>query len=437
MTKDAWWRQYHDPTLNRLVTTALHTNNKLQVSIGNILYAQAEISKADYGWLPTASVGGGGLISQTFDTNVNSSIPGLSGNQNLNNSGSLVGIMPSYTINIVRQYKLGEIARLSDKMQVNAKNAARISIISQVTGAYFSLLAAQQQVILQNEMITKFEIIYKSAALQYKQGSSSKLYPELIKQQLASQRGKLAKVEKDVVHFQNALQVLLGRNPGTIIGSRTINDIDTSVSVPVNLPSKVLENRPDIAMAEHKLETANANIGLARSQFFPSIDLTGTFGNATLALGQLASMNAWAWAGTAVAAVPIFNLSILADTNKAKAQFYQGYYNYINTLQKAFQEVDDNLAERTAESKNLSKQIVSLQSTQTQRDILYMNYTAGAISKSDLTSIYINVINQKMQVNQSKLKKLMSVTNLYQSLGAGYNIDNYKDANYKNPVFDK
>ncbi|MDE4978051.1 TolC family protein, partial [Francisella tularensis subsp. holarctica] len=93
--------------------------------------------------------------------------------------------------------------------------------------------------------------------------------------------------------------------------------------VPINMPSQVLENRPDSGIAEYKLETANANIGLARSQFFPSIDLTGTFGNATLALGERATMNAWAWAAEAVAAVPVFNLSIFADSDKATAQFYQ------------------------------------------------------------------------------------------------------------------
>ena len=120
LTKIAWWREFHDPVLNNLITTALKDNNKLQVSIGNILQANAEINKANYGWLPTASVGGGGFVAQAFDINSNSSIPQLNNLGTQTVGGSLVGIIPSYTINIARQFKLGEISRLSksDKVEI-------------------------------------------------------------------------------------------------------------------------------------------------------------------------------------------------------------------------------------------------------------------------------------------------------------------------------
>jgi outer membrane protein TolC len=229
----------------------------------------------------------------------------------------------------------------------------------------------------------------------------------------------------------------MGKNPGKIVTSRTLDDINANVKVPVNMPSQVLENRPDIAIAEYKLETANANIGLARSQFFPSIDLTGAFGNATLALGELATMNAWAWAAEAFAAVPVFNMSILADSNKAKAQYYQGYYDYIDALQQAFQDVDDSLSARSANEENYKKQTISLKSTQLQEEIFAKKYQIGAISKAQYTGITLNVLYQQMQVNQAKLKSLISIVNLYQSLGSGYNVDNYSQPHYDNPAFDK
>ena len=437
LTKIAWWREFHDPVLNNLITTALKDNNKLQVSIGNILQANAEINKANYGWLPTASVGGGGFVAQAFDINSNSSIPQLNNVGTQTAGGSLVGIIPSYTINIARQFKLGEISRLSKKMQVNLKNTTRLSIISQVSAAYFSLITAQEQLKLQTQMVNQLELLFYYAENQHKLGATSPMLEEVIRQQLEAQKGKVAMIKNDIVHFQNTLKILMGRNPGKIVTSRTLNDIDADVKVPVNMPSQVLENRPDVAIAEYKLQTANANIGLARSQFFPSIDLTGTFGNATLALGELATMNAWAWAAEAVAAVPIFNLSILADSDKAKAQFYQAYYDYISTLQKAFQDVDDTLSERSANEKNYTKQTVSLKSTERQESIFSKKYSSGAISKAQYTGITLNVLYQQMQVNQAKLKSLISIVNLYQALGAGYNVDNYIDPHYDNPAFDK
>ena len=108
-------------------------------------------------------------------------------------------------------------------------------------------------------------------------------------------------IKNDIVHFQNTLTILIGRKLGKIVTSRILSKINANIKVPVNMPSQVLENQPDIAIAKYKLEPANANIGLARSQFFPSIDLTGTFGNATIALGELTTMNAWAWDAKAVA----------------------------------------------------------------------------------------------------------------------------------------
>ena len=77
LTNVAWWRQFNDPVLNSLVTIALKDNNKIQVALGNVLQANAEINKANYGWLPTASVGGGGFISQAFDITGSANIPGV------------------------------------------------------------------------------------------------------------------------------------------------------------------------------------------------------------------------------------------------------------------------------------------------------------------------------------------------------------------------
>ncbi|GMN89206.1 TolC family protein [Francisella sciaenopsi] len=437
LTNLAWWRQFHDPTLNSLIDTALRDNNQLQVAIGSIVEAQTEIDKANYGWLPTASVGGGGVIGQTFGTNYSSSVPNLNMPQSATFGGGAAGILPSYTINIVRQFKLGEISRLSKKMQLNAKNAIRMSIISQVVATYFSLLMANQQLELQQEMVNKLDTLYVFYKREHEVGSDSAFSQHFLKQQLESQKGKIATIKNDIVHLQNSLRILTNKNPGDVSSYRKISDINANVEVPINLPSQVLLNRPDVAIAEYKLQSANANIGLARSQFFPSIDLTGTFGNATLALGQLATFNAWAWAAQAASTVPIFNLSILADTNKAKAQFYQGYYDYIDTLRKAFKDVDNSLSEHTAYLNNLDKQKNALEAVYLQNKLYAKKFEVGDVSKADTVAISLNVINQEMEANQAKLNTLVSIVNLYQALGSGYNVDNYNKPDYSNPAFNK
>ena len=95
LTNMAWWRRFNDPVLNNLVTIALKDNNKIQVALGNVLQANAEINKANYGWLPTASVGGGGFVAQAFNISGSTDIPGvtLPNSQNTNGQGCLIKII--------------------------------------------------------------------------------------------------------------------------------------------------------------------------------------------------------------------------------------------------------------------------------------------------------------------------------------------------------
>ncbi|MFC4891444.1 efflux transporter outer membrane subunit [Pseudofrancisella aestuarii] len=440
LPKLAWWRLFNDPQLNSFITIALKDNQQLQVAIGNIKQSEAEIEKANYAWLPTASVGGGGFIGQAFGTNINSSIP--QAKQFLSQGtetfgGSLVGVVPSYTINLVREIKIGEVARYSKKMQTELKNTTRLSIITQVAASYFSLVTAKAQLDLQIRKVEEYELLQYFAQKQYDAGAASSLSIKMINQQLESERGKIASIKNDIVHFENSLSVLMGQNPSKVISGKTLNEINTSHEVPVNLPAKVLENRPDVAIAEYRLQTANANIGLARSQFFPSIDLTGAFGNATLALAQLATMNAGVWAAEAVAAVPVFNMAILADSDKAKAQFYQGYYEYINTIHKALQDVNDSLSEHSSAKETMKRDMLALEATNEQTIIFNKKYEKGAISKMEFTGASINNTNAQMQVNQTKLKELISIVNLYQSLGSGYDVDNHMNVIESNPAWNK
>ncbi|WP_150463440.1 TolC family protein [Francisella sp. XLW-1] len=430
----AWWRNFNDPVLNSLITTALKDNQSLQVSIGNILQAEAEVKKANYAWLPTASVGGGGFIALPFDMSGTGLAKGIQG-QTL--GGSFAGVIPSYTINIAREFKMGEITRLGKDVNTWVKDATRLSIISRVSISYFSLLAAKRQLELQEQEIKILETLYEESQLQIESGVSSQLKSEEKHELLLSSKAKIALIKGDITHFENALRILTGRLPGKIDVSRTFEDINADIVVPVNLPSKVLESRPDIAIAEDKLKIANANIGLARSQFFPNIDLTGYFGNATLALGELATLNAWAWAAAAVAAMPVFNMSILADSDKAKVQYYEAYYDYISTLHQAFQDVEDTLVDRSASYENLKKMRISLKSAEIQHSIYQQQYMAGIISETEYTQKALNEIYEKMLVNNAKLSTLNSVVNLYQALGAGYKVDDYSDPHYDNEAFDK
>ncbi|MBK2024762.1 TolC family protein [Francisella philomiragia] len=430
----AWWRDFHDASLNGLITTALHDNENLQISIGNILQADAEINKANYAWLPTASVGGGGFMVIPFDVNASGALKSA-GSQPV--GGSLAGIIPSYTINIAREYKMGEITRLGKEINVSVKDAVRLSIISKICIAYFSLLSAKQQLKLQSEYTKNLENLYKYTNNLRDSGVVSSLETEERNQTLEIEKGKLAIINNDIVVFENTLRAIIGKNPGSINTYTDFNKISTDIKTPANMPSQVLKNRPDIAIAEYKLKLSNANIGLARSQFFPNIDLTGAFGNATLALGELATANLFTWAYFAQAAMPVFNMSILADSDKAKAQFYEAYYNYVNTLHEAFRDVENQLSENQANKVNFKNVLLSVNSAKVQQNIYSQKYDAGIISEIKYIEKRLNTIYQEMQMNRAKLNLLVSTVGLYEALGSGYSVDDNIDPDYSNPAFTK
>ena len=205
----------------------------------------------------------------------------------------------------------------------------------------------------------------------------------------------------------------------------------------VNKPSTVLKNRPDVAIADYKMQMSNSNLGLARSQFFPSIDLTGSFGNTTFALAELVSFNAKTWLMQAFAAMPVFDLSILADANKAKAQEYQAYYNYIETVRHAFTEVNDALETNTSTKTDLDNYQKVFKIAQNKYKLSDDSFVAGGISKLDLTEANIKLLNSEMNLNSTKFKHIISIAALYESLGSGFDVNNNEDYHKDNPIWDK
>jgi len=444
MAKLAWWKNFNDHLLNKYIDIALKDNSQIQMAIGNVLKAQADIDKARYSWLPTASIGGGGYVGQAFGLDVTNH----TGNEALNNfmpqghqtfGGSLVGIMPNYTINVLRQYKLGEITKASKKVEKNIANATRLAVISNLTAGYLSLVTAKSQLFLQEQYVKQIELLQGYAQKQYELGAMSSLVMHGISQQLKTQDAKVVEIKNDIHHFENALRVLMNKNPTEIKTETNLNKISTDISIPINLPAQVLKNRPDIAIAEYQLQIANHNIGLARSSFFPSIDLTGAFGNATLALANLASLSTGVWLAEAIAVVPVFNMGILADADKAKAQFYQAYENYILKVKEALQDVNDSLSSHDAAKNTLKKNKEALSDALAQFKIFDKKYQSGEISKAQLVASSLNLTTSIMQTNSAKMQTLVAIINLYQALGSGYNYNNngIDDIKKDNVAWDK
>ena len=425
LAMQAWWRKFNDPMLNQLIESALANNNNLQIAMGNVLQAQASLRKADMAWLPTVAMGAGGVTGQAFNPGFQSMTPMLPNsavpmNNPQNFSAYGAGLVPSYTLNVFEEIKQGQIAKATLAMQEEAKNAVRLGVISQVAGSYFNLLGLQEQLNLQQQMLKDAEEMRQFTLIQYQNGATSELNLDGIDQFITSIKAKLPSIQDAIIQTQNALQVLTNNNPGKIKLTNSFDQIKTSGIVPINLPSVVLKSRPDVMDAEYQLQLTNANIGAVTSMFFPTISLTGGLGQGSMQLSNLFNAGGDFWMGQMMAAMPLFNMGLYAEEDKAKAGYYSAYYNYVQTVRTAFSQVDNGLSSRDSLDKISAEQQIALAKAQQMYQLGLVQYNQGSSSYSDTVGFKLNIDNAKSALNQTKMQQMSSIVNLYQVLGGGY-----------------
>ncbi|MFT6835505.1 MAG: multidrug efflux system outer membrane protein, partial [Francisellaceae bacterium] len=295
LTKFAWWKQLNDPTLNGLVNDALIDNNQIQIAMANVIAAQTDLDKAKYAWIPSFGLSGNGVVGQAFATDFSNksgsqALDGISRNNSQQYQAYIARLSVDYNLNIMQLYHGEKVASLNLSIQQQIKKAANLSIINQVTVAYFSLLTAKQQVKIQRQIALTQNQLVMASKKSFFLGALSEIEVSQSEQDLYDAQSQLETIRYDIGKYENVLRLLTNQNPGEVETSLSILTLKPQ-PIPAGLSSTILQNRPDVVMSEFQLQQANANIGLARSQFFPTIDLTSFLGGASLALNSLFTVN--------------------------------------------------------------------------------------------------------------------------------------------------
>jgi NodT family efflux transporter outer membrane factor (OMF) lipoprotein len=422
----AWWTKFNDPVLNQLIIDALAHNNNLQMAIGNIMAAKADLEKSKMAWVPTVNLGGAGLVGQGFNQSLSSNNPGFSNfNPGSNNIyGAFGGFMPVYSFNILQNLKATDIAKLNLSMERVAKNAVRLSIISQVSGAYFTLLGLQQRLQLQQQLLITANKLRAYTKIKVTNGISTEVDIAMVDQLIAELATSIPNIKNNITQTQNALLLLTNKNPGKIVLKNDFTHLKTTGIIPINLPSSVLKNRPDVLLAEYQLQISNARIGLNMAKFFPTISLTSPVGASSFQLSNLFSGSNDFWMTQLAATVPILDLGIYSDIKKARADYYSAYYNYIRVVRAAFADVDNNLSKYSAVNSIVKLRAEELNAATKLHYESISRYNAGVISYADTLNFELNAINVQIEVNQAQMNQLNEIVDLYQAFAGGYNVKN-------------
>jgi multidrug efflux system outer membrane protein len=192
-------------------------------------------------------------------------------------------------------------------------------------------------------------------------------------------------------------------------------------TIPAGLPSQLLERRPDIQEAEQNLIASNAEIGVARSQLFPQLSLTGDAGVESIGLHNVFAWSARTWDWTAQVSQPIFNAGQLrANVRLSQAQQQQELLTYQQSIQTAFREVSDSLIAFKKLREYREHQEALTRAAQDSSNLAKMRYQGGATSYLEVLTNDTNYFSAELGLARARLGERLSVVQLYNSLGGGW-----------------
>jgi multidrug efflux system outer membrane protein len=425
MSNLVWWGKFQDKQLNNLIESALANNANIQQAIGNIIQAQGNLKQVNLALAPTVSANG----SYSATVNLNAGSSGNSGGTvigtSLVPSGEWysLGLIPLYSINLFQQLRMMDSAKAGLISSIYAKDMVRLTVISQVAGAYFTWLAQKEQLAINKELLLDLEQQLAIANIQYKSGYISLFNLQTIRGQYYNIKSQLPLIEKNIVASENTLKVLLNQSE-LKINSIKFTGLNVLNVIPTDIPSVVLKNRPDVLQAEANLMQANAGIGIATSNYFPTFKFNGGIGSSSPSSSGLFGTGRDFWQQQMQLTFPFLNLSYLGTIKGAKGVYYSAYYNYVMTVRQAYSDADNSITgyyKMTEYYKDIAQQL---------DEYIKMYHISETQYKSGFTSYYnlltnkVNFDTTKLLYINSKLQQIQSIISFYQAMGGGYGVNN-------------
>ena len=330
-----WWQVFQDPQLQELVRTALKQNYDLQLATERINAARAQLAITRSNLFPqlsgNATFNGG--REQNFQTKFNFLSLAADASFQLDFFGRL--------------RRATEAARAQLMATEEAKNVVTLTLVSDVASDYFALLQLDLELQITRDTVTTQEGSVKLTSLRLSHGVATKLDVLQAQQVLDTANAQIPDLERQIGQEEDAISILLGNYPGGVPRGRALAEQVLPPDVPPGLPSSLLERRPDIREAEQTIVAANADIGVAKAEFFPQISLTGSGGGGfgrSSAFSNLMSSQIAIWSYGAQVSQPIFTGGALrGNLHLAESQEQQALLSYKEAIQHAFGDVSDGL----------------------------------------------------------------------------------------------
>ena len=303
-----------------------------------------------------------------------------------------------------------------------ARKSVQIALVSQVAAEYLTQLRLLEAKAIANQTLETVQSSYHLIKRRFEVGAASELELRTAEGQVQTVRVNSANFLQLLAESENTLVLLVGQPlPNDLPSGKPFQQQQLLTDLPAEVPSEVLQRRPDILAAEHTLKAANADIGAARAAFFPRIMLTGSGGTASAKLTDLFSGPSAAWSYSPQITIPLFDVGgTRSKLDVSKIGKRIEIANYEKAIQTAFREVADALAIRSILDEKLQAQELLLNAQQKRFDLTTARYRQGVDNYVDVLLAQQDLYAAQQNLLQFQAARLLNAVTLYRSLGGGW-----------------
>jgi multidrug efflux system outer membrane protein len=451
VTKIGWQEFFTDDRLRRTIALGLENNRDLRIAAANVLQARAQyrIQRADL--VPSTTLSGSGTYTNNIQ-GATGALGGAAGGGAGTGSGTGVGAgagaggtglgvgvgssssnLEFYSVNAgFSAFELDLFGRVRNLNRAaleqyfateEAQRSTRISLIAEIATAWLTYASDQDQLRISQESLKSFEQSLELTRAQFRIGVASELEARQAETTYQGARNDIAVLKTRVAQDKNALDLLVGAPVVNDLLPQGLGDANAALQVlPTGLSSDILLRRPDVLQAEHQLIAQNANIGAARAAMFPRISLTATLGTISTALSGLFAGGSFTYTGAPSVSLPLFDGGRLrGNLDVARAQQQAAVSTYERTVQTAFREVADALAQRGTIDEQIAAQTARVEAANVALKISDARYRTGVESFLTTLDSQRTAYSAQQLLVTTRLNRASNMVELYRSLGGGLN----------------
>jgi multidrug efflux system outer membrane protein len=407
-----WWQVFQDPQLQELIRTAIKQNYDLQIATERINTARAQLEISRSRLYPQVQGNGdfAGGKESNFQTKFNF----------LNLTADAAFQLDFFG----KLRRANESARAQLLATEDARRTVILTLVSDVASRYFELLQLDLQLQITRNTVAAQEASVKLTNFRMEHGVATKLDVLQAQQVLDTANTQIPDLERLIAQEEDAISMLLGNYPQAVPRGRPLVEQALPPEVPPGLPSSLIERRPDIRQAERLLVAANAEVGVAKAQFFPQISLTGSGGGAfgrSSAFSSLMSSQLGTWSYGAQVSQPIFTGGALrGNLRAAKSEYEQALIAYRQTIQRAFGDVSDALIGYQKQHEVRVRQENTVADLGESVRLSNMRYKGGTTTYLEVLDGQRALYSAELTLAEDRGNEYQSLVRLYRSLGGGW-----------------